>query len=68
MSGLVHHPLDSSMLQSAGHDEENDVIEIRFSSGKTYKYRGTADDFQALLSAPSHGKWFNENLRGKEAR
>lgn len=29
------HPLESSMIQAAGYDEESEILEVVFNSGKT---------------------------------
>ncbi|MGB7894279.1 MAG: KTSC domain-containing protein [Microcoleus sp.] len=31
-------PVESSMIQSAGYDEESYTLEVVFNSGKTYRY------------------------------
>ncbi|MDE2104136.1 MAG: KTSC domain-containing protein [Patescibacteria group bacterium] len=59
-------PVQSSNLAAAGF--EDGEVYVTFRSGGTYAYPGTEDDLAALLSAPSPGKWFAENLKGRSFR
>ena len=56
-------PVQSSTLQSIGF--ENGVLEIQFHNGGLYQYFDVpAQIHQALISAPSKGKFFAQNIRG----
>lgn len=58
--------VESTTLQSAGHDAPSAVLELQFCNGAIYQYclvpRRTYRD---LLGAGSKGRYFNQNIRGK---
>jgi hypothetical protein len=55
-------PVQSSSLHSVGY--ENGVLEIQFQGGGVYRYFDVPDRIhQALLAAPSKGRFFNETIR-----
>ena len=54
----------STDLCSVGYDPESLTLEIEFKKGAVYQYSGVpAEAYQGLMSAPSHGKYFNANIR-----
>lgn len=54
----------SSDLNSVGY--EGTTLYIRFNSGGLYSYSGVpASVYQALMSAPSHGRYFHANVKGR---
>ncbi len=56
--------LVSSMIASAGYDALARVLEIEFLSGAVYQYADvSADLYEALLTAPSHGRLFHTRIR-----
>lgn len=56
-------PVQSSNLHEVGF--ENGVLEIKFHSGGIYQYFDVpAHIHQALMTAPSKGRFFVENIRG----
>jgi hypothetical protein len=55
--------VQSSIVQSIGY--ENGVLEIQFHNGGIYQYFDVpAQIHQALMAAPSKGKFFAQNIRG----
>jgi hypothetical protein len=59
--------LTSSMLKSASYETETRILEIEFTSGKVYPYFNfTADAWAKFIAAPSHGKHFNQFIKGKD--
>ncbi len=58
-------PVTSSDISSIGY--ENDVLEIEFHSGKSvYQYFQVPEhEYQGLMNAQSHGKYFNQNIKNK---
>ena len=55
-------PVSSSNLSSVGY--ENGTLYIRFHSGRLYAYYDVpVSVYEALMSADSHGKYFNANIR-----
>ena len=55
-------PVSSSNLSSVGY--ENGTLYIRFHNGRLYAYYNVpVSEYEALMSADSHGKYFNANIR-----
>jgi len=55
-------PVSSSNLASVGYEEG--VLEVAFKSGSVYQYSGVPESvYKALMSAPSHGKYFVAYIR-----
>lgn len=56
--------VNSSELASIGYDPVSLVLEVEFTTGGVYQYRGvSADVHSALMSAASHGKYFNQYVK-----
>lgn len=54
----------SSNLKSVGYDEENEILEIEFLHGGVYKYFNvTLSVYDGLMTANSHGKYFDRNVK-----
>jgi len=59
-------PVTSRSLCSVGYDPESSTLDIEFNSGKVYRYSGVpAEEHQSLMSASSHGTYFNANIRDR---
>jgi hypothetical protein len=57
-------PVESSMIDSIGF--EKNVLEVRFRNGGLYQYIDVPESVSALLmQAPSKGRFFNEQIRGR---
>lgn len=55
---------DSSTIARIGFD--GSAIHVQFNSGKTYQYPDCCEaTFESLRTAPSPGKWLNENLKSR---
>lgn len=61
---------NSATIASAGYDSELCQMEIEFhESGDVYRYfEVPAEDYAALLAAPSRGTYFNQILKPREYR
>jgi lysyl-tRNA synthetase class 2 len=58
--------IDSSNLNSAKYDTENEVLSVTFNSGSIYEYNKVPwSVFTKLRAADSQGKYFNENISRK---
>lgn len=58
--------VDSSVIAMVAYDETNEVLEVRFHNGRTYRYfRVPPDEHDALLAADSIGRYFNEVIKPK---
>lgn len=56
--------VDSSNLESVGY--VNGTLHIQFHSGGLYEYTNVpASLYQGLMSAPSKGRYFHANIRGR---
>ena len=50
---------------SAGYDAGRHVLELEFPSGQVYDYLAVQASVHAgLLAAESHGRYFNQRIRG----
>lgn len=59
-------PVSSSNLCSIGYDGQNGTLEIEFLGGGIYQYYGVpATIHAALMSAASHGTFFNAHIKGR---
>lgn len=58
-------PLASSNLAAMRYDEESNLLQIRFVSGRSYDYKDVpADVADGLKQAASPGKYFNSSIKG----
>ena len=56
--------VSSSNIASIGFDEASNTLEIEFNNGGIYQYYGVpSSEYQALMSADSHGKYFDVNIK-----
>jgi hypothetical protein len=57
-------PVDSSSLASIGYDPTERALEVEFIHGAVYLYFEVPPNvFEALLSAPSKGTFFNDAIK-----
>jgi hypothetical protein len=62
------HSVESSTLTTVAYDSNLETLQLQFRDGSIYSYsRIPAKIYEALLSAPSKGTYFNSNIRGKFA-
>ena len=58
--------VQSKDLAIIGYDAEKKTLEIAFRNGGVYLYSGVpAEVHQALMSASSHGIYFNQNIKDR---
>ena len=56
--------VSSSNLSSVGYDSSTSTLEVEFNSGSVYQYSNVpASVHSALMSASSHGQYFNANIK-----
>lgn len=56
--------VESSNIESVGHDETTDTLEVEFKSGAVYVYDNVPRAvFDGLISASSVGRYFNSYVR-----
>jgi KTSC domain len=59
-------PVVSTVFTSVAYDEGAHQLYLTFHSGKTYRYfEFPAHQYDELLVAESHGKYFRTNILGK---
>lgn len=60
--------VDSTTLSTVTYDEARELLQLEFCSRAIYLYFGVpATVHQALLAAPSKGRYFNQKIRGRFA-
>jgi hypothetical protein len=58
--------VESSTFATVAYDEARELLQLEFCSRAVYQYFGVpATVHQALLSAPSQGRYFNHAIRGR---
>jgi len=58
--------VESTTLATVSYDEARELLQLEFCSRAVYRYFGVpAAVHQALLEAPSKGRYFNRNIRGR---
>jgi len=58
--------VESTTLATVGYDEAQKLLQLEFCSRAVYVYFGVpATVHQALLAAPSKGRYFNRTIRGR---
>jgi hypothetical protein len=57
-------PVESSLMTDVQYDEKTRELDIRFTSGKTYRYFDVPKNvYSRLLRAKSKGEFFNEEIK-----
>ena len=58
--------VESTTLAALAYDDAHEILQLEFRSRAIYRYLGVpALVYEALLAAPSKGKYFNREIRGK---
>lgn len=56
--------VSSSNIAAIGYDPDSNTLETEFNDGSIYQYFGvSALVYQELMDAPSHGKYFAQNIK-----
>ena len=56
--------VSSSNLHSIGYDNVTNILEIEFLGGSIYQYSNVPENiYTGLMSASSHGSYFNNNIK-----
>ena len=57
-------PVSSSNIASVGYSQENEILTVEFIRGEQYEYYDVPEYiYRELMSASSHGSYFNMNIR-----
>lgn len=63
-TAIKHYDVESSNIQSIGHSYPRKILEIKFRSGGTYRYKGVPrSEFKKLLSSQSKGSFFHHDIK-----
>ena len=63
-SAVKRIAVESNYLRSVGYDSSSQVLEIEFRKGGVYQYIDVPPTvYTNLMNAPSHGRYFNENIK-----
>jgi len=58
--------VESTTLATVAYDESQERLQLEFCSRAIYLYFGVPSAvYEALLGAPSKGKYFNQTIRGR---
>ena len=61
---MKRQSVESSNLRSIGYDEDKEILEVEFLHGGIYQYIDVPkDEYEGLMGADSHGKYFSANIR-----
>jgi KTSC domain len=59
-------PVKSSNIEAIGYDYERAELQVQFTGGALYAYDVVLPDkYEGLMGAKSHGKYLNEQIKGK---
>ena len=63
---MTRQLITSTGLKSVGYDAVAHVLEVELQSGPIYRYFDVPlSVYEALMSAPSKGRYFDDNVHGK---
>ncbi len=61
-------PVVSSNLSAVGYDPDRRALRVAFKSGSVHDHMGVSpEEHSALMAADSHGKHYNEHIKGRYA-
>ena len=61
---MAMQPVDSSAIAAIGYNAADEVLCVRFRSGREHEYWSVPPDvYQALLTANSIGRYFNAYIK-----
>ena len=57
--------VESATLAAIGYDDAHEILQLEFRSRAVYRYFGVPGSvYEALVTAPSKGRYFNGAIRG----
>jgi len=66
VKGIPRISVESSNIKEIGYDQASKILMVKFHNGGLYAYDAVpAEMFDELKSAPSKGKFFIANVKGK---
>lgn len=65
---MTRNSVQSSNLSSVGYDSENQILEIEFKKSGIYQYyKVPLNVYNGLMTASSHGEYFNDYIKNNFA-
>jgi hypothetical protein len=66
---MDREPVSSSLVSSVGYDPDERLLEVELTDGKVYQYTDVPEaTYTGLMEADSHGRYFNNHVRGLNYR
>ncbi len=63
---MQHQNVTSADICSVGYDVDSSTLEVQFHSGGLYEYFNVPEnEWRALMSATSHGKYFHAHIKDR---
>jgi hypothetical protein len=63
---MMYLRVESSMLSEIGYEDSTSMLGVLFKNGSIYEYANVPSHVHsAFVAAPSHGKYFDANIKGK---
>jgi YD repeat-containing protein len=61
---MHRHAVNSSVIRTLTYDEQHNILEVEFRTGRTYQYSAVSPaKYQELRGADSIGEFFNRQIR-----
>lgn len=62
---MQRQKVQSSSIDSIGYNSDSNILEIEFLNGRIYQFFNVPESiFNGMMSADSHGKYLNDNIKG----
>lgn len=63
---MINQMVLSSEIEWVGYEHKRSMLQVEFIAGSVYQYERVPENiFQAFLQAPSHGRFFETEVKGK---
>ena len=63
---MVNQMVLSSEIEWIGYEQKNRMLQVEFIAGGIYQYDNVPESIhQDFLNAPSHGRYFETEIKGK---
>jgi len=63
---MINNMVLSSEIEWIGYEHKRNMLQVEFIVGSVYQYEGVPEVvYKDFLTAPSHGRFFESNIKGK---
>jgi len=63
---MINHMVISSEIEWIGYEHKDRMLQVEFIDGPVYRYQEVPHSiFEEFLQAPSHGRYFESNVKDK---